>query len=342
MAATGDTAQDVVGLQTTIRGLRRERSLALSLAVLAFVLMVVDRAGTRVYAIALFDAKAGVFVEQAYLAERAQAEQVLAALKERARLAHPYYRTSPEAYAEANPGFRDRVVIRRVRRVTALTPPQPGAEAPVALAVATLAPLVQVEVDAFGVFDVQEAGGKRLLAALPDKAQAIQATETRLENVTRLVEAGLRGQGHLAEKPRFLQRVEIEPRRLPIAQVMTVEQAVAYLTNGDPKDSWHHLQTGETGAKGIARVAAKYGARVADLERWNAGRDLNTLRVGDRLIVRRPEPPLTVLTVERRSLRERVKRNGRIEVDKVTVEIRRHNGVELENLRREIERQPAG
>lgn len=327
-------------LQARCRALHRERSLWLGVALLAIALAVVDRGGSQVYAVAVWDATQSTFVEQAYLANRVQANQVLGALKEQARLAHPFYAGAKEAYQQAAPEFQEKVSVRRVRRVTALAPPSTTVDLPVAAAIEALAKVLKVEVDAYGIFDVQDANRKRLLVALPSKAMALQAIETRLGNVTRKVEEELRGVGHLVEKPSFLQNVEIERRRWPVGQVMTVEQAVDYLTNGDTKDSWHLVQNGETGAAGLRQIAAKYGARVDDLRQWNAGRDLTTLAVGDKLIIRRPEPPLTVLTVENRTYVESIQRSGKPAKDRVTVEIRRHNGVELTHLRKELGRRP--
>ncbi|MBI2299290.1 MAG: LysM peptidoglycan-binding domain-containing protein [Armatimonadetes bacterium] len=340
MAAPADSPE-MLSLQAGLRQVERQRSMLIAVALLAVAMALVDRVGDRVWAIAIKDARSGSFVEQAYVPQRDQAMQVLGALKQQACTNHPFYRAAPQLFDEARPDFDEPVVVRRVRRVTPLTAATGALDLPLRTAVDALARLVKVDLDAYAVLDVRPGGQKRRLVSLPNLTLAKQATDTRLNNVTRQVEEQLRGTGgRLTEKPRFLETIEIERRRVPVDQVMSVDQAVAYLTCGELRDSWHLVQTGETDRRGLQRIAGKYDAKVADLEAWNPGRDLSTLNVGDRLIVRRPEPPLTVLTVEHRTYTEEVERGGRPAKHRVTVEIRRHNGVELEALRKETERKP--
>jgi len=91
--------------------------------------------------------------------------------------------------------------------------------------------------------------------------------------------------------------------------VLTVQQAVEQLTHGEAP-AMHLVQAGET----ASAIAKKYKAKSDDLRSWNPGRDLTSLAAGQQLVVRRPEPPLTVLTIERRI------------VNDVEYEIRRHDG----------------
>lgn len=341
MAAPADSPE-MVNLQAALRQVERQRSMLVAGALLALGIALVDRVGDRVWAIAIWDARSASFVEQAYLPQRDQAIQVLGALKQQACTSHPFYRAAPQLFDEGKPDFEEKVVVRRVRRVTPLSAATGALDLPLRTAVDALAKLVKVDLDAYAVLDVRPGGQKRRLVSLPNLTLAKQATETRLNNVTRQVQEQLRGTGgRLSETPRFLETIEIERRRVPVDQVMSVDQAVAYLTNGELRDSWHMVQSGETDRRGLQRIAAKYDAKVADLEGWNPGRDLTTLNVGDKLIVRRPEPPLTILTVEHRTYTEEVERGGHTVKERVTVEIRRHNGVELEALRKEVERKPA-
>ena len=315
-------------LQVRLRQAEREKSLLVAALVLVLALAVLQRAGSRVVAVAVYDKQSKAFVEQVYLAQRAQAEQALALVRQRARAAHPYYgdKAAGDLFERAaNAGFQEPLQLPRVRRLTPLHQASGAADAPVQAAADLLEKVVRVVVDAHGIWD---ANAKRFVAVLPSQALAQQALDTRLENVAAQVKQDLRAPDHLRGKPAYLQSIELRPaRRWPLSQVLTVQQAVDYLAKGDPREAEHEVQTGES----ARNIADKYGARLTDLAAWNPGRDLTRLRVGDKLIVRRPEAPLTVVTVESRTYRE----GGKV----VTLEVRRHNGVETS--RAEVERRSA-
>lgn len=302
-----------------IRSLERERSALLAILLVVVALSVVDRIGQRVYAIAVWDSTRDEFVERAYLAQEAQAEEVLATLMDNARRRHPFYKDAKAEFEEARPGFQEPVTVRRVRRVIPLPPlSADGADMPVRRAVEALSGVLHVQVNAVSLYDDEK---DRPLVALPSEAMVAEAQETRLENVARRVSDQLKAPDYLVEKPVFLQKVSTKPVVWPVADVLTVQQAVEYLAHGEAP-ALHVVQAGEERA--VQKIAAKYNAKVADLAKWNPGRDLTLLRPGDKLVVRRPEPPLTVLTVERRTFR--MSQGGKRY--KVTAEIRRHDGEE--------------
>lgn len=331
--STAESATDPRRLEARLRQYQREQRALLAILFVVVLLALLDRVGSRVYAIAVWDPTQKQFVERAYLPQRAQAEEVVETLLEQARLAHPFYKDAPNDFAQAQPGFQEAMTIRRVRRVTALpSKADTAADLPVQRAVTALKDVLHVEVQAVGLFDIEAsgAGDDRPLVVLPSEAAMDAAQEARLANIGRRVEEDLekanaraleklKGANFIVEKASFLQKVQTRPVEWPIRDVMTVQQAVEYLTHGDAP-ALHEVQAGENAIK----IAAKYDAKVADLAKWNPGRDLNLLRVGEKLVVRRPEPPLTVLTVERRSFRKT--ENGRDYT--VTVEIRRHDGEE--------------
>jgi len=296
------------------RQLRRERSLLITALVLALALLLLMRIGTRVWAVAVFDPVERTFVEHVYVTQEAQAREALRLVLRRAQATHAYYSTAEGAalFGRAQPSFEQRVRIEPARRMVEL-PAGASAQTPVVAAADALTRVLKPVVSAWSIHDV---GAKRPIAALATKEQAEQALRERLAAVSQRVRADLAGNGVLVSEG-FLQKVELRPvTRWPVAKVLTVPQAVAYLGGSGDTGTTHQVVEGES-AKSIA---AKYNARLEDLVNWNSGQDLTRLRAGDKLLVRRPEAPLTVLTVERRTYPQ----DGRA----VTMEVRRHDGVE--------------
>jgi LysM repeat protein len=294
--------------EARIRQLEAERRLWLAGLLVVICLAALDRVGQRVWAIAVKDESQSSFVERAYLPQKAQADEVLETIKEHARLRHPFYKDAPLDFEEARPDFKQKVVVRRVRRVVAL-PSEPAGppDLPVARAVNSLEKVLTVEVRAVSLWDVEK---NRSLVVLPTEGMVDEAKETRLGNVTKQVEADLKPpKNFLLQPPSFLQQVNTRTVNWPVAQVLTVQQAVEQLTRGEAP-AMHLVQAGET----ASAISTKYKAKVDDLRAWNPGRDLTSLEAGQQLVVRRPEPPLTVLTIERRI------------ADGVEYEIRRHDG----------------
>lgn len=316
----------------------RTNRLLLCLLTLTIAVALVDRVGMRVWTIAVHDGGQGGFVEYAYLAQREQAAAVVDRLLAAARDRHPVYREHHDVFARANADFLEPVVYRRARRLTALAKsPEPSAVGqPIDDAVALLAPAVEVVVDGYGIF---AESSREPLVVMASEAWAQQAVRTRLENTSAKVEEALAGIGLLTEAPEYVQQVEVRAvARHPIRKISTVADAVRYLTEGDLHDAQHTVAAGEEGKLG--RVAALYDATVEDLIGWNRGRDLTLLKVGDTIIVRKPEPPVTVKTVEHRYTTVSERTGGRLKRFKVTVEIIRHDGEVVH--RNEIRREPVG
>ena len=295
--------------EARIRQLEAERRVWLALLLGLVCIAALNRVGDRVWAIAVKDDAQNGYVERAYLAQKAQADEVLATIKDRARLQHPFYKDAALDFQEAHPGFvQDPVLVRRVRRVVPL-PSEPAGppDLPVARAAAALEKILTVQVEAVSLWDVEK---RRALVVLPTENMVDEAMAIRLENVSKQVEANLKPPNdYLLQPASFLQQVKTVPVDWPVAQVLTVQQAVEQLTRGEAP-AMHVVQTGEKATD----IAKKYDAKIDDLRAWNPGRDLTSLQAGQQLVVRRPEPPLTVLTIERRKV------NG------IDYEIRRHDG----------------
>lgn len=300
-------------LTAQVRQLQRERSTLVACCVLALAFALMQRIGGRVYSVAITKGPDQPYVEYVYVAQKAQAEAALAEVKRRAREAHPYYsdKTNADVFDHARPGFAERWLITRVHRQANVVRGT-GSETPVKAAADVLEKALHVTVNAYGIYDKNS---PKPVALLPTDADARQALNTRLDNVHRQVNAELRAPDHLV-KWEYLQEVDVRPVVGALAsEVLSVQQAVEYLATGDARGAEHEVQTGE-----LARnIADKYGAKLEDLSAWNPGRDLRRLKTGDKLIVRRHEAPLTVLTIEERTRRE----NGH----EVHLQVRRHNGV---------------
>ncbi len=313
-------------LEQVERQLRRERSLLVTALVMAVAVLLLMRVGTRTWAIAVFDPVERTFVEHVYLPQRAQAQEAKRLVLQRAVAVHPFYRTPEGAalFAQGHPGFEQRVRVEPARRMV-IMPAGTSASAPVVAAADALASVLKPVVDCWAIYDL---GTKRVIAALPTKEMADQALHERLALVSTRVRSELSGNGVLLSEG-FLQKVEVRPQAAwPVAKVLTVADAVAYLSGASGAATTHLVADGES-AKSIA---AKYNARIEDMVAWNANVDLSHLRVGQRLLVRRPEAPLTVLTVERRSYQQ----DGQT----VTMDVRRHDGVETNRLPAEQAKTP--
>ncbi len=330
MSTPEDTSPELQQAEARLRQLQRERNLLFATLLLVVALAWLDRIGTRVYAIAVWDAQRETFIERVYLPQRAQAEEALSTVLENARKRHPFYKDAPNDFTAGQPSFQERCVIRRVRRLYPLAIGG-GGQSPVQQAAESLTNVLHVQVNAVSIYNLER---RRPVVVLPSVGMATEAQDTRLENIGRRVSQDLRAPDYLVEKPTFLQKVALKPVVCPVEKVLTVQQAVDYLTHGDTP-ALHEAQPRDTAQS----IAEKYSAKLADLAKWNPGRDLNLVRPGDKLVVRRPEPPLTVLTVERRISRSTEAVDGQQQSFRVTVEIRRHDGEQ--KARTEIGREKA-
>ena len=293
---------------------RRERALLVTALVLVTALLLLQRIGTRVWAVAVYDPAERTFVEHVYVLQKEQAQRALNLVLTRAQLTHPFYRTAEGAplFGASAPSFEQAYRIEPARRMIQLLPGT-SAATPVVTAADALTKVLRPVVDAWAIYDT---GAKATIAVLPTESMAKLVLDQRLAEVSAKVRADLGARDRLVSAG-FLQQVQVQRiKKWPVTDVMTVPQAVAYLANGTRRDAQHVVADGES----AKCIAAKYDAKIEDLAAWNPGRDLTHLRVGDAIMVRRPDAPLTVLTVERRTYHQ----DGQT----VTMDVRRHNGVE--------------
>lgn len=127
----------------------------------------------------------------------------------------------------------------------------------------------------------------RPLLALPDKQEAQQALE--------LVKAHLTPQKvTLVKPPRFKEKVSVRKGKiLPGRIVPNAEAASQVLLSGLEPPRYHTVKAGEV----AIRIASRYGINLQDLQQLNPGRDLNRLHIGDKLLIKRGKPLVTVVSI---------------------------------------------
>ncbi len=100
----------------------------------------------------------------------------------------------------------------------------------------------------------------------------------------------------LLEKPTFKEKVEIRRARVPLDRVARdPEKAADRLLRGEGESQYHEVKKGEV----AVRIAARYRLSLSQLQALNPGRNLHRLQIGDRLIVRKSKPFLTVVSKHR-------------------------------------------
>jgi hypothetical protein len=98
----------------------------------------------------------------------------------------------------------------------------------------------------------------------------------------------------LVRPPRFKERVIIRQGLIAPDRVLTdPEEAARRLTQGLEPPRYHLVKSGEV----ALRIARRYGLSLAELQRLNPHRNLDRLKVGDRLLVRVGKPLVTVVSV---------------------------------------------
>ncbi len=94
-------------------------------------------------------------------------------------------------------------------------------------------------------------------------------------------------------KPSFKENVSVDRRYLAVDTILpNAEKAAEYLMTVHEKPTYHTLKPGDR----AVYITAEYGISLADLKKLNPGIDVNRLTEGDKLLVRRPKPPVTVVT----------------------------------------------
>lgn len=100
----------------------------------------------------------------------------------------------------------------------------------------------------------------------------------------------------LVRPPRFKERVTVRWGKIaPDRVVADAEQAAQRLVRGLEPPVYHIVKPGDL----ASRIARRYGLTLDELQRLNPNRDLNRIKVGERLLVRVGKPLVTVISVHR-------------------------------------------
>ncbi len=125
------------------------------------------------------------------------------------------------------------------------------------------------------------------MLALPTKEEAEQALElTKAHftppNVT------------LVKPPTFKEKVVVRQGKIAMERLLTdAESAAQKFISGWEPPQYHRVQQGEF----AIRIARRYNLTLDELQKLNPHKDLNRLKVGDQLLVRRGRPLVTVVCV---------------------------------------------
>lgn len=177
------------------------------------------------------------------------------------------------------------------------------------------------------------------LLALPNKQEADQALDLVKDHFT--PEGTM-----LVKKPNFKEKVVIREGKIaPDRLVPDAETAAQKLIAGLEPPRYHIVKSGEV----AVRIARRYGLTLADLQKLNPDRDLNRLQIGDRLLIGRGKPLMTVISIHQVVTKEPVpykverrlaphlpggalvtKQRGKEGVKEVVMEVVYENGVETQ------------
>lgn len=189
------------------------------------------------------------------------------------------------------------------------------------------------------------------VAALSRKEEAEQALE--------LVKAHFTPHNvTLVKPPRFKEKVVVQRGKVAVGEVVAdAETAAQKLISGLEPPQYHIVKPGEI----AIRIARKYGLTLDELKQLNPDKNLDRLKVGDRLLIKRGKPVVTVICVYQVVRQEPVpfrverrfapslpggalvtKQRGRKGLKEVVYEVVAENGLEVHRkvVREKILREP--
>lgn len=172
----------------------------------------------------------------------------------------------------SSPSFTQRVALRRAPDDTEVSTAEN--------AVSALDPLLVVKAQAYAiVVDGTAAIG---LPKERDAERALDLVKQRYSNRLK----------NLYARPTFREQVVLQRRYLPVDSIlMSPDKTADYLTSVHEKPTYHTLKAGDR----AVHLTAQYGISLDELKSLNPGMDVNRLTEGDRLLIRRPKSPLTVV-----------------------------------------------
>ncbi len=191
----------------------------------------------------------------------------------------------------------------------------------------------------------------RTLVALKSKEEAEQALE--------LVKAHFTPSNvTLVKQPRFKEKVVVQEGKISVNEIVAdAETAAQKLIGGLEPPQYHTVKAGEV----AIRIARKYGLTLEELKRLNPDKNLDRLKVGDKLLIKRGKPMVTVICVYQIVKRETVpfkverrfapelpggalvtKQRGKEGLKEVVYEVTAENGLEVHRrvVREKVLREP--
>ena len=123
------------------------------------------------------------------------------------------------------------------------------------------------------------------MAALPEKKQAEEALS--------LVKQHYAGKpGRLRIEPAFKEEVFVEKRYVGVEKLYpSTEDAVRVLTSIAEEPVFHTVKLGDR----AVNLAVQYGVPISEMKKLNPQMDLDRLVEGDRLLIKKARPPVTVV-----------------------------------------------
>lgn len=162
----------------------------------------------------------------------------------------------------------------------------------------------------------------------------------------------------LVEEPRFKERVTVEEGKIPVGDIVAdAETAAQKILSGLEPPEYHVVKPGDF----AIRIARRYGLTLEKLQQLNPHKNLDKLRIGEKILVKRGKLPVTVICVYQVIKREAVpfeterrfvphlpggalitKQKGREGVKEVVLEVTAENGLEVrrEVVKEQILREP--
>ncbi|MFN3421281.1 MAG: G5 domain-containing protein [Armatimonadota bacterium] len=191
----------------------------------------------------------------------------------------------------------------------------------------------------------------QVVVALKSKEEAEQALE--------LVKAHFTPPNvTLVKPPRFKEKVVVQEEKFAVKGVVAdAETAAQKLISGLEPPQYHTVKSGEV----AIRIARKYGLTLEELQQLNPDKDLDKLKIGDKLLIKRGKPVVTVVCVYQLVKREKVpfkverrfaphlpggalvtKQRGKEGVKEVVYEVTAENGLEVGRraVKEEIVKEP--
>ncbi|MCS7266266.1 MAG: G5 domain-containing protein [Armatimonadetes bacterium] len=127
----------------------------------------------------------------------------------------------------------------------------------------------------------------KVVAALKSKEEANQALE--------LVKAQFTPANvTLVKPPSFKEKVEVQREKLAATEILAdAETAAQKIIGGLEPPQYHIVKAGEV----AIRIARRYSLTLQQLQQLNPNKNLDRLKVGDRLLIKRGKPLVTVVCV---------------------------------------------